>query len=213
MLASKMSLVLCMAFISTTALAGNNNIVILLQDSENGSGGGNTIFIDQTQADASIVAGPENNDQPAVQFGSNNAAFIVLAGEGGQARLGQSNPLASSLGNIATLSLTGDLSVAEIVQVGDGNTAEVEVVGRLSEGTINQTGTGNSANLLVEGISASGTLIQEGSGNSVSLSVLGNGTSATYRQIGNNLSASAVAPSVVSNGATVSITQTAFPGL
>ena len=192
--------------------AGSSNNVYLLQDSSTELG--NSIFIDQSTANASSVAGSANGLLPASQTGSGNVANLRLSGQGGTAILNQNNLiLAGATGNEAVAVLS-DYAKGTINQFGDGNTANLRVTGTLdgtggTAGTVNQLGNRNDATLTVEGRGASGKINQLGSGNTNALEVTGTGTSATYTQIGNN-AANPQGVTVVSNGGSVQITQFSF---
>jgi hypothetical protein len=106
-----------------------------------------------------------------------------------------------------------------VSQNGGGNTANMLITGLGSTGSIYQNGDGNNIGtgtltehgLKVEGKNASGSITQNGDGNTTSLAVFGNGTSVDYTVNGDNFTnVPAGGVQVISNGATVTITQTRF---
>lgn len=203
---------------AVTAAAGEGNKVYLLQDGN--ALPGNNLWIDQSSATGSLVAGISGDDlsetlngvrtgtpADARQIGGGNTADITLSGRRPTVLLDQKftgtldNPI-----NSATLS-GGTLSSIVLQQEGFGNTGEITVTGVASTGILQQIGNGNTGAVTIEGRNTTGTLIQSGNNNSVPLTVSGNGANVTY-----TLEASGVVmaspPEVYSNGGTVTITQT-----
>ncbi|MBL4918884.1 hypothetical protein [Szabonella alba] len=197
---------------AAAGLAGDGNSLNLLQISDGAAG--NTLYIDQSDASGSVVAGDRAGDLPASQIGSANVANLTVTGNGGSVALNQNNALTGfAIGNTADGVISGLYGFGSILQLGDGNNASLEVNSpdglNPAAGRIMQTGFFNDASLVVTGAGAEGTLRQVGSGNSNALVVEGAGTTASYTQIGNN----AVNPqgvTVISNGGSVAITQYSF---
>lgn len=197
---------------SSVALAGDGNTISLLQVS-NGTVG-NTLYIDQSAATGSTVAGSRNGLQPATQIGSANTASVTVEGTGGTVALNQNNALLGlGLGNQAEGVISGLLGFGSIQQTGDGNVASLNVASPdaldPATGRIVQTGFLNTGTLTVNGSGAEGTLVQLGSRNSNALTVEGTGTTASFTQVGNNAS-NPQGVTVVSNGGSVAITQFSF---
>lgn len=192
----------------TPALAGNDNTLFILQDSASG-GIGNTLFVDQSQADGSTVAGDRFGTTPATQQGFGNTANVTLTDELASVVLFQNNPATSGSVtdvNRATLS-GGALSTIILYQDGIGNIGAIDVNGQGSTGSLSQIGNNNNGSVSVLGSNATGELFQQGNNNDLGVEVRGAGTSVTYTLIGNNVTP-ATQPVVVSNGGTVTITQT-----
>lgn len=205
---SVLSALLMGAITASPSLAGSNNTVDLLQVSTGQFG--NTLTIDQSGADNSLVAGDRLALTPARQIGDANSGNITVSGDGGRVAFGQ-----SGLGNDAVATVTGLGGLGAIEQVGRGNGASltVESVSALfpSEGVIGQFGNRNTATLTVSGTNVRGTLLQTGSNNTNSLNVSGQDSSVVFSQFGNNLTApSGEGVSVFTNAGNVSITQTNF---
>lgn len=192
------------------ALAGDSNTVVLLQDAN--SGPGNTLFIDQSLATGSLLAGAPNALKPATQIGGGNMADIDLEGEGAAVFLTQNNSMMfNALGNEVSV-FGGDLSNVVISQIGSGNQGTVEVPGEGSLGVLRQFGNDNLGNVSVSGENSLGSLNQIGNRNSWSLDVSGDSTRVFAAQIGNDFSTLGGAGlEVFSNGVTVNITTTTLP--
>lgn len=153
------------------------------------------------------------NPTPALQSGTGNVANITVAGNGGFVGLLQDNSNAL-LPNNATVSLNGN-GAALVGQRGGDNRADLSVSGENAFGAILQDGSGNNVGLTVAGSGASGTISQVGNDNTSSLAVTGaNGSSVTYVLQGNGIQNfnPLEGASVVTNAASVTITQTAFGG-
>ena len=220
--------------VAVPALAGDGNQVYILQDSSS-SGAGNTLHVDQSAATDSKVGGfayvtpldstplgeaTGSNAYPrqlisgnsglsdfAVQSGGNNKADITVSGTGGIVALKQSNPLAGTQ-NDTTVNLTGDNSFAGVMQQGLGNTATLTVNGASAAGGILQNGNGNTGTVTVSSYGGSGLLVQNGSNNTNDLNVTAASPSrVTYVVTGSNIAGTAPA-SIVTNAASVTITQT-----
>jgi hypothetical protein len=192
-----------------TASAGNGNELYLLQEKTFGTEG-NTLSVDQSRANDSIIRGL-GSDTPAVQKGDGNIAKITIKGDGGRVQLLQNNSASRGAGNSAVVDLSGN-ALATLGQVGAGNTATLSVAGKLAQGSIFQTGDSNEAKLQVSGSGAKGQLIQNGNNNVTGLSVLGAGTTVSYTLNGSNVTnVPAGGVQVYTNGAAVSITQTTLP--
>ena len=201
------TIVLVLIVAGSQAGAGENNSIYILQNSSGGIG--NSLVIDQSAAQNSLVAGNASGNVPARQTGDGNTAEITLEGEGATVLFSQNNSLTSLVsGNSATIS-GGDLASIVLNQRGSGNVADLQVSGLNNSAGLRQFGDNNDGSVLVSGNNNSGNLFQQGDGNSYTLTVTGTDTNVTFRQIGDNLSsASGIGPSVISNGGTVQITQT-----
>lgn len=226
---------LCAMLALSTApvFAGNNNVLILTQE-----GTANTISVDQRNANDSQVGGvafteaPQlqnselnvidlNVDEagaisnPTLQLGSDNQATITLEGNDSTVFLQQGGDLSDN-GNRATINIDSGItggSLAAILQDGSNNVANTTINGSFSESNILQRGDDNqgrvdigSSDFAVNNVKAS--LTQVGNGNNTELQVTGiNAGEYSYTVIGDNTSTSVPAV-IVTNGASVSITQT-----
>ncbi|MCA0922088.1 hypothetical protein [Pseudooceanicola nanhaiensis] len=202
-----------LGFFALPLSAGDGNVLNFLQLSTGADG--NALFIDQSEATGSLIAGDPLNITPATQAGNGNTAEVEIRGNGGTLVLNQNNALTGlSIGNQAEAVIAGVSGFGSILQLGDLNSATLSVQSpdafNPASGAIAQIGTANTGTLSVDGAGASGELRQIGNGNTNALSVEGTGTTATYTQIGNGLSNQNGGVSVVSNGGSVSITQTSF---
>ncbi|MDY8108313.1 hypothetical protein U0C82_04000 [Fulvimarina sp. 2208YS6-2-32] len=104
----------------------------------------------------------------------------------------------------------GGSNTAFALQNGNGNSADVNIDGTGSLGGLAQQGSGNTAALAVIGSGISGVGVQIGDDNDLGLVVQGTaGSDVSFTQIGNGIT-NAAAPSIVTNGATVVITQQSF---
>ena len=186
--------------------AAQDNSLFIQQDNS-ASGAPNSIFVDQSHARRSGVG---TSQAPVEQIGGGNVADVVISGLGTQVALSQDAAVPFVQGNSVSLNLAGTGNTAEVSQLGSGNTGSLRVAGAGAAAALQQSGSFNSGDVTVLGENASGTLQQVGSGNETDLRVEGTGTDVTYSVIGNNL-VGVVPPSVVSNGATVTIRQMA-PG-
>ena len=216
-----MSAILLVALCGT-AYAGDNNQITIKQD-----GFDNSLTVDQSQANNSIVGGTELNGDnrlslgsSAKQLGNGNTADLTITKDGsldgGQIGLFQSNSSQSGLPNDAIVSVLGN-GLGLVSQDGEGNIANIHVEGENTTGNVSQTGNFNKVGTLstpglsVTGKNASGSITQNGDGNDIGLAVIGNGTTASYTINGNGMTTPAPGGvQVISNGATVTITQTRF---
>jgi len=192
------SIVAIAALIASCSLSvADENKLYIVQDSTLAGPVGNTLFVDQSSSQGSTVMGvpddatlitasPSALDPatlPAVQIGS---------------------------GNDADINLSGALSLGMLSQTGNGNAAIIDVSGNRSIGAVRQTGNRNTGEVNVAGDDLTGVLIQNGHGNSQTLNVTN--ANVTWTQNGNNITQGDAStfgnPSVVSNGATVIVTQT-----
>lgn len=191
------------------ASAGNGNELYLIQERTFGAQG-NTLSVDQSLANNSIIRGL-NSGQPATQKGDGNRAVLTIKGDGGKAGLLQDNSASGGAGNSAKINLSGN-AFAAVSQIGPGNVAILSVAGAFAQGGILQTGKFNKANLNVSGEGAKGLVTQVGNNNNTALSVTGTGTTVSYTLVGSNVTnVPAGGVQVYTNGAAVSITQTTFP--
>jgi hypothetical protein len=190
----------------TPAGAQDNRLFILQENTASGSP--NAIFVDQSRARQSNVG---TSEAPAEQIGGGNAADIAISGLGARVALSQEAAVPFVRGNSVSLNLSGTGITSQVSQAGSGNTGRLRVEGAGSAAALRQTGDFNSGEVTVLGDNASGTLQQLGSDNETGLRVEGAGTDVTYSVIGNGLS-EVVPPSVISNGARVTITRTVLGG-
>ena len=218
---------------ATAAMAGDGNQAYLIQLSPQGTMQGNTLSIDQEQADGSLVRGigPNligelpygvltavnaalNGTDPllATQRGEGNRASVKMTGSGGELQLLQVNspfapwtPGEAGGYNVATLTATGN-ALGGVIQAGELNDATLSL-GTGSTGLISQLGSQLSATLTVVS-GGSGTVTQIGRGSTVAVNVTSD-NSVTYTQIGNGLRGEPA--SVYSSvPGSITITQTAF---
>lgn len=189
------------------ASAGSSNTIYVIQESKTGAG--NTLTVDQSEANGSLVGGLGSSGMaPAIQRGDHNEATLTIKGDGGVIRLLQDSFDASGTGNAAVVAVTGP-ATARVSQVGGANEAALTVTGALAAGVINQNGALNNASLTVDGVGANGSITQNGINNVTALEVLGAGTSVDYTVTGNNTTnVPNGGVQVFSNGASITITQT-----
>ncbi len=205
---------LALASLATQAVAQSNELY-LLQDSGRAAGESNTLFVDQSLARDSLVAGDLGGDRPATQVGGGNSGEIVAAGQDVSVLFAQGAAGTPAFGNSASVTATGSNLVATLGQFGIGNVgtlslgANAPTVG--SAATLLQQGDRNRGTLSVDGRNVSGTLIQTGDGIASGLSVRGVDTAVTYQIIGTNVAPAGAGPSVFSNAGTVTVRQT-VPG-
>lgn len=211
-----------LAALCGAAYAGENNQITITQD-----GLSNSLTVDQSKASNSIVGGIGLNGDnrlslgsTAKQLGNGNTADLRITDDGGlgggQIGLYQSNSNQSGPSNNAVVSVLGN-GLGLVSQDGEGNTANVSVGGENTTGIVSQNGNLNSVGTLtkpglnVTGKNASGSIIQNGNGNDTALTVFGDGTSVTYTATGDGMTSQVPGGvQVISNGATVTITQTRF---
>ena len=205
----------------SAAYAGSNNQITIEQ-----TGIGNNLTVDQSKATGSVVGGVSMSSanrlsltNTARQTGGGNTANLTIEDadgvSGGKIGLLQNNASQAAVGtsanNVAASVLGGGLGL--VSQIGGANVADLSVRGLGATGTINQRGHRNNAGLTVSGTGANGVINQIGNDNALDLQVSGAGTTASYTLIGNNISdttAGGGGVQVISNGATVTITQTPF---
>lgn len=200
------------------SLAGDNNRVDLIQSATGSMG--NTLTIDQSNADNSLVAGDPLglggalDVAPAQQIGDDNTATLTLTGNGSQVRLEQGQVGNLAIGNEATAVISGFAGLGTIQQLGTENSASLTVssddASAPSDGSIFQNGNRNRGTLTVEGTNVSGTLRQIGNDNVNNLSVSGLNSSVVFTQTGTGLVNSGNTPgvSVFTNAGNVTINQT-----
>lgn len=188
------------AALPVSALAGDNNSVELLQVSTGGLG--NTLMIDQSEANNSLVAGDPSGLSPALQYGTDNEAMLTLTDDGGTAVLRQGAVVGEQdalfeqfVGNLSEEAFERVPNLSErlqnaVVGPATGNVAEALVSGQGGLGVIQQLGNGNTAELEVSSLNADlpaeGRIGQFGSGNFANLSVEGGNVSGELVQIGSN---------------------------
>lgn len=213
------------------AYAGDGNVLRLIQTSPSGAVEGNSILVDQTGADRSLVSGPSNDMlslgssltldgittargdslRAAVQRGDGNDATITMTGEGGEIQILQdsSSEGAGAVGNTAVVNALGAATLGVVLQTGTENLATLDLADQ-SRGLIVQNGNSNTGGLTVEE-GGTGRLTQEGSLNNYVATVQA-GTNADMTQTGNGqTTAGTQGISVFStNPGTISITQTGF---
>jgi hypothetical protein len=178
--------------------AGDGNMIYIKQESPAGSTAGNSLTIDQSKADNSLVHGPSaellellgaisttQQGDDIVTFSGNlpGTTFGTQRGEGNQATL-------SIKGDGGELQLLQDSSPTQAVLppagTTSGNQATITASGAVLGGII-QLGESNTADLNLSGGvgPATGLISQNGSGLSANLAV-GSGGSGQIVQIGNN---------------------------
>lgn len=189
--------------LAAAPLGAQDNSLYILQDNSTG-GMSNTLSVDQSAATLSEVGTAE---LPAEQLGSGNAAEISIVGLGSSVSLSQQSVDTNVDGNSVSLDLIGTGLIGAVLQNGSGNTGTLTVRGTGAAASLIQEGNANTGEVLVTGNGTSGTLRQVGDRNDTTLNVGGAGTNVTYNVIGNGLT-NVVPPSVTSNGATVTVTQT-----
>lgn len=213
---------LVLAGFPIVASAGDNNRVDLLQSATGSIG--NTLTIDQSNADNSLVAGDPLaiqgalGESPAQQIGDDNTATLTLEGDGTRAFLEQGQIGNPAFGNEVSAFIAGLAGLGMIQQLGADNFASLTVTSESStspsDGAIFQDGNRNRGTLTVEGINVSGTLRQVGDDNVNNLSVSGQNSSVEFTQEGTGIvnSGNSGSPgvSVYTNAGNVSITQTNY---
>lgn len=192
------------------AIAGERNFLYIEQVS--GAGGlGNTLFVDQSAATDSMVAGDTAGITPARQQGDGNEARITLTGGDGKVLLSQQNTSAGFLSSQMNQAAIhgGDLATILLHQEGFGNIGTIDVGPGGNTGALFQKGDRNDGAVIVTGSGNTGTLRQLGNDNTYELEVSGPaGTSVQWNQIGDGVSAAPFTPAqVYSNAGTITITQ------
>lgn len=196
--------VICLG--ASMAMAADGNQIYILQQSPLGIDSNNTLNVDQSAASGSTVAGAFGaaaRTTPALQDGIDNSGNIEISGAGGQVAF-----LQEGIGNDATVSLSSALGMAFLQQDGNANSASLTVDPLGYSGAIQQIGSGNRGGLIVSGKGASGTLVQNGNNNAMDMTVSGIGATVSYTFNGNNMAPAGTGPVVISNGGSVTITQT-----
>lgn len=194
--------------LSAALAQAEGNSLYILQDSSLGGGTGNTIFVDQSAATDSLVAGSLTGPEasPAAQIGSANDAFLSLTGNSVSAVLLQGSNSLPAIGNSVRMTISGDRSIGTARQFGQSNVADLLVSGLDSLGEIDQQGDGNAANLVVTGNGSVGTIGQIGDRNDTTLRVEGDNMTVNYEIIGNGTT-TVLPPTVRGNSTSVQITQ------
>lgn len=216
------------------SLAGDGNLIHIRQESPAGSQVGNSLSIDQSKANDSLVAGPSlpallpylglnldsaaRSSAPALQRGEGNVATVTMTGPDGNEGAGGTLLLLqdtspgtalqmpnSGTSNIATVTTAG-AALGAIIQMGTGNQANLALDD--SRGLIGQFGTRLTATLNVEA-GGNGQIVQIGNRSTAELTVPA-GTSATYVQAGNDLATTGVQVITATNPGTITINQTAW---
>lgn len=165
------------------------------------------------------ISVPES--QAALQDGRGNSATVNLpqipVTTGGQTTF--SSPTSVDIGlvqdgsnNTTAITASGIDLLGSVAQIGSLNRSTLELSGSNTSGSILQSGIGNRANLSVSGSNAEGYVGQIGRNNDSGTVVVGGvDTSVTVLQIGSNLApVNGQGVSVISNAASVSITQIGF---
>ncbi len=194
-------------FITPPALAGDNNVLFITQTGSSG-GLGNSLFVDQSLASDSIVAGNAAATIPATQSGGGNVGEITLDGSSGLVVFNQTNTNPLSGTNIATI-VGGSLASIVLQQNGFGNTGTLDIGAGENSGTLTQLGDKNTGTVNVSGTETTGILNQNGNKNTYLLDVTGDGSTVTWNQIG-NANAVNTAAMVTTNAGTVTVTQQGF---
>lgn len=165
--------------------AGDNNMIHIKQESL--GFGGNSLKVDQSQANDSLVIGPslatitavEKNslitDQPSNLLSSSTAPLAppnaLQKGDGNEAEL-------RMVGNGGVLQLQQDNSTGRPVGEGGtgGNWADLSSSGNDTLGAVIQLGNLNNATLILDGNNAAGLISQYGSDLTARLTVAAGGT-------------------------------------
>jgi len=210
------------------AAAGSGNNASVLQESFANSVTGNSLSIDQTDANGSIIAGAErtgadpdeanriDSNQGAngneIEFLTPNAPLITADTAGAATQSGSGNEATITTGGSGTfvgLRQTGDNNTAGITgtsgqvllfQDGNGNDGTLSTSDGATLASLLQAGNDNTATVTVSGIDSEGVLAQIGSGNTTDLNVDTNGASVSFTVQGNNTSATLPANVVSSAG-------------
>ncbi|NVO27621.1 hypothetical protein HJ526_09340 [Donghicola sp. C2-DW-16] len=185
-------------------LADGNKIYLTQSAPFNGNSAGNTINVDQSAADFSLI-GLESN--PALQAGRGNSADILVEGYGSEILLRQENN--STNGNTAALYTYGMVDAA-LTQSGEQNIATLRVMGPGMTGQITQDGNLNQGTLNAVGIMGTATLEQIGSNIDATLNVEAYYGHVNYAIEGSNLRFANEGPTIRTFGQTVNIRQSAL---
>ncbi len=212
-----------LAVFATPAAAQSNTLFV------EQAGVGNVISVDQSAALRSTMGSEE---APLSQSGVGNRLTIVDAGQDNVIpSVLQDNATGGNglLPNVASITLgagTGGAQAsvtqnADVTGTLSGNNVAIIDLALGNGAAIVQNGTGNRADLTVNGPGASGTITQNGNRNEGALTVVGLDAAVSLTQTGNDLAFDSGATgvdftngapggiSVVGNGVTVNIVQTA----
>lgn len=220
--------------------AGDGNTIYIIQENPAGSASGNTLSVNQSQANDSFVLGPSDGllqhlrtldrngivDEsvpdalvstqisltPALQRGSGNTATLTIDGNNAEIQLLQDNQNYLYLADPgnAATVVTAGTNALGAIVQEGGSNNAILSLGNNAQGLIGQFGTNLTANLTVPD-SSSGQIVQVGNNSQAMLSV-NSGASVTYTQVGDNLGS--VNPATVqvftTNPGNITITQTGF---
>ncbi len=175
------------------AVAGSGNNATVLQKTPVTANTGNSLSIDQTAADGSIVAGvkrTETNPDDAVSIdvkqgaNGNEIEFLtpgtplITADTAGAATQ-------DGIGNEAAITVTGSDTFVGLRQIGDNNSTGIEgITAKSGEVLLFQNGNGNTGTLSTSDSAALASLLQEGNGNTATVIVSGTDSQGTLAQIG-----------------------------
>jgi hypothetical protein len=205
------------------ALAEDNRIYLLQVAPTPGLS--NTIYVDQRRDSGALLHGlpgalmPDGINMagtPAVQFGGNNSAEILMRGTRSEVQLSQQGLSQNGVptpgfGNSAEILLRGTDQLAILDQMGNGNFANITLrPGDRTIGELHQNGDFNSGELVVRGNDTTAVLIQNGNNIDSALNVRALGANVVYRLNGNNISApgGVVVVTNIGQSAPITITQT-----
>jgi hypothetical protein len=207
--------------LATPAIAGDGNTLYIQQS---GSAGTNSLYVDQSAANNSIVAGDIETtgralqDVPALQDAGNNTAWITLSGDGARVGLRQTDTTLSGLSIGTNTAIITGRALATILlnQDGYGNHGTITVNGSLdnrNHGELLQEGNKNKGTVTVSGSGTSGILSQTGDRNEADLEVVGNGTVVVWTQTGNDITTydGTTPAKVFSNAGKITVTQSTLP--
>lgn len=186
---------------SAPAVADGNKIYLTQASPSHGNHTGNTINVDQSGADFSLI-GLEHD--PATQDGRGNSADILAQGHGSAILLRQQNN--SVNGNIASLYTYGNVDAA-LRQAGEQNAATLRVMGPGMTGQILQDGNLNQGTLNAIGVRGAATLEQIGSNIDATLNVEAYYGQVNYTLEGMNVRFANQGPTVRTFGQTINIRQ------
>lgn len=210
------------------AAAGSGNNASVLQETPATATTGNSLSIDQTAADESIVAGVErteaNPDDADSIFSSQGAngneiefltpgtPLITADTAGAATQAGIGNEATITTGGLGTFvglrqigennnaGITGDSGQVLLFQNGNGNNGTLSTSDSAALASLLQEGNGNTATVIVSGTDSQGILAQIGDENATDLNVDTNGASVSFTVQGNNTSATLPASVVSSAG-------------
>ncbi|MCC1494652.1 hypothetical protein [Cognatishimia sp. F0-27] len=184
----------------------DNNAIIVTQSAPDTLSVGNTLIIDQSLADDSVVSGVLVSNPvivPPVAATTGPAADAPLALVNIPLEFDTSGgALQTGSGNTGNITVSGTGGRAGLLQDGSSNSAIIVSGGDFATTLVAQFGSGNSGNLTIAGSSAFGGLLQNGDSNTGSVSVEGRDAGGILAQIGDGnqteLSVSALDNAVVS---------------